>query len=347
VNANFEYSRAVERLKSTWITLQTQQRLESIARDREQVLARYQPLFASENIPQLGEADFHSFLLFENNRHWEGLKRHSVRLRENMERLRQALGLLVDESLPLDQRLGEAIKRVPGLGLATATAVMLVAYPAKYAVWNNASEGGLRQLGLWPKFSTTTTLGQKYVRLNEKFVQLAKDVGVDLWTLDHLWRRLDEKVDGPAVMPAALGGFSLERHLQEFLWDNWEKTVLGQEWVRHVEPGNPDAGLEFPCDVGRIDLLARHKQKPIWLVIELQRGQSGDAIVGQVLRYMGWVKQNLAKTNESVSGMIVAPDFDPALQYAVSAVADRVRLWKYDLRFELLEQSGSSKKTSS
>jgi hypothetical protein len=33
-----------------------------------------------------------------------------------------------------------------------------------------------------------------------------------------------------------------------------------------------EAGYEYPCDVGRIDLLAKHKKEGRWLVIELKRG---------------------------------------------------------------------------
>ena len=40
--------------------------------------------------------------------------------------------------------------------------------------------------------------------------------------------------------------FALERHLHEFLADNWAKTVLGQEWMIHSEPGEPEKGYKYP-----------------------------------------------------------------------------------------------------
>jgi len=83
--------------------------------------------------------------------------------------------------------------------------------------------------------------------------------------------------------------FAMERQLHEFLWENWDQTELGQEWVRYTETGDERAGYEHVCGVGRIDILARHRRDGRWLVVELKRGQSNDETVGQVLRYIGWV----------------------------------------------------------
>jgi len=44
------------------------------------------------------------------------------------------------------------------------------------------------QLRLWPPFEHTP-IGERYARVNELFLTIANDVGVDLWTLDALWWR--------------------------------------------------------------------------------------------------------------------------------------------------------------
>ncbi len=122
--------------------------------------------------------------------------------------------------------------------------------------------------------------------------------------------------------------------MQEFLRDNWDHTDLGREWSIYEEPGDPERGYEFPTDVGRIDILARHRSKPEWLVIELKGGQTADATVGQVLRYMGWIRHNLAKSDERVRGLIIAREADQGLQYALSAVSD-IDLRLYEVTFSL------------
>ncbi len=128
--------------------------------------------------------------------------------------------------------------------------------------------------------------------------------------------------------------FGLERHLQEFMADNWEKIPLSQEWDIYHEQGDPEAGLEYPCDVGRIDILARHRNGKDWLVIELKKYQTSDVTVGQVLRYMGWVKNKMATPGEEIKGLIIAQQPNESLLYALNAIPN-VDLQLYEVEFRL------------
>jgi hypothetical protein len=236
------------------------------------------------------------------------------------------------------------------MGRAVATAILLVMYPEKYGVWNSTSEGGLKAVAvdLWPRFERGEGEGSRYVKLNAIFAQLCQQLAVDLWTLDALWYCILAEVgvvespepeppdEAPPVVERAAESqlFGLERHLHEFLRDNWDRTELGNEWKLHREPGNETAGYEYPCGVGRIDLLAHHRREPKWLVVELKRDQTGDCTLGQVMRYMGWVKRHLAEPGEEVRGLIVAHTPDTALAYAVS-MAPTVDLHLYEVRFIL------------
>lgn len=59
----------------------------------------------------------------------------------------------------------------------------------------------------------------------------------------------------------------LERWLQDFLYDNWDNIEEFQDWEIY-EDGNI-VGYEFNTnEVGQIDLLAKHKREPRWLVVE-------------------------------------------------------------------------------
>ena len=69
-------------------------------------------------------------------------------------------------------------------------------------------------------------------------------------------------------------------------------------------------------------------------MIELKRGQTSDATVGQVLRYMNWVKENVAADNQSVRGIIVASDIDDALRYAARGLQN-VSVKTYRVEFSL------------
>ncbi len=78
-------------------------------------------------------------------------------------------------------------------------------------------------------------------------------------------------------------------------------------------------------------------------MVELKRNHSSDKTVGQVLRYMGWVREHLAGPDEAVEGLIVAHQADASVRYALSSVHGvRVKLYEVDFRFR--DPSGPSKR---
>ncbi len=336
------FNEAVERLRGMWAKAQQRPDFVANLRARDEVLARYQPIFTPARLPNLTEEDFRSFLYFENNKHWTGLHRQARRLTADMAALRQALAVLLDEEQPLARRFDDALSRIRGLGKALASAILLVAYPDRYGVWNNTSESGLKILDIWPRFERGTSVGQKYAVLNDLFRRLAEALGIDLWALDWLWWELVQQEEGSVVEEPALSvevseqRFRLERHLHDFLVTNWEQTELGREWEIYSEPGEEMAGYEYPTGVGRIDILARHKQRPAWLVVELKRDRAADQTLGQLLRYIGWVKRHLAAPGEEVYGLIIAADVEKNLLYSLEGVNDRrISLMRYRVEFHL------------
>jgi RecB family endonuclease NucS len=72
----------------------------------------------------------------------------------------------------------------------------------------------------------------------------------------------------------------------------------------------------------------------LFVVIELKRGRSSDSAVGQVLRYIGWVNENLAKPGQRTRGIIIAKEVDDALRYAVKEL-ENVRVLTYKVDFKL------------
>ena len=112
------------------------------------------------------------------------------------------------------------------------------------------------------------------------------------------------------------------------------RTAIGKEWEIYSKPGDPDAGYEYVCDVGRIDFLAHHRSEKRWLVIELKRARSSDTAVGQALRYLGWVQNHLAEDGDTVEGLIIAAAGDQGLMYAVDAVPN-LKFMTYEVDFRL------------
>lgn len=127
--------------------------------------------------------------------------------------------------------------------------------------------------------------------------------------------------------------FALESHLEEFIDKNWPRIDWGGENLRLHQEGD-QTGRQYPAGTWSIDFLAIDNETEDWVVIELKRGQSSDSTIGQVLRYMGWVRDNMAEDDQSVRGIIVANEVDEALRYAARTQSD-VDLKTYSVSFQL------------
>ena len=60
-------------------------------------------------------------------------------------------------------------------------------------------------------------------------------------------------------------------------------------------------------------------------MLELKRGMTSDESIGQVLRYVGWVRENVAEEGQKVQGWIVAGDYDEQLRLAASAAGIKIK----------------------
>ena len=129
--------------------------------------------------------------------------------------------------------------------------------------------------------------------------------------------------------------FALEKHLEDFLIKNWKKTDLGKEYDIYEEDGIL-VGQQYQSDTGPIDILAISKDKKTLLVVELKKGRVSDNVVGQIQRYMGFVKQDLAESNQNVKGVIIGHDDDVKIQRALS-VTNNIEFYKYKVNFKLYQ----------
>jgi len=138
----------------------------------------------------------------------------------------------------------------------------------------------------------------------------------------------DSTVEDPAV-------FALEKHLEDFLVQNWKQTELGKQYDIYEEDGEL-VGQQYPSDTGPIDVLAISKDRKELLVVELKRGRVSDSVVGQVQRYMGYVQEELAEENQTVKGAIIALEDDIRIKRALS-VAKNIEFYRYQVSFKLFK----------
>ena len=137
----------------------------------------------------------------------------------------------------------------------------------------------------------------------------------------------DESIEDPAT-------FALEKHLEDFLVTNWKATELGHTFDIY-EDDDEKLGQQYPTDTGPIDILAISKDRKTILVIELKRGRASDAVIGQTLRYMGYVKDELAESDQTVRGLVIALKDDQRLRRVLSMVP-AITFKRYTVSFKLV-----------
>lgn len=133
-----------------------------------------------------------------------------------------------------------------------------------------------------------------------------------------------EDEDGDAA--AGSSEFLLERDLQRYLAENLDCIEPGLK-LYEVEDIK---GLEFEAGGGRrIDILAVDAAGG-FVVLELKVSRGYDRVVGQLLRYVNWVRQNLGEPGQRVRGIIVCRTMTEDLRLACASIRD-VELFEYQL----------------
>jgi RecB family endonuclease NucS len=125
--------------------------------------------------------------------------------------------------------------------------------------------------------------------------------------------------------------FAYESHLRDFLKDNLHVIEPGLKLYRDEED-DTITGVEFDVGGRRIDILAVDKDDN-FVVIELKVSKGHERVIGQILRYRGWVRKNLAG-DKIIRGIIIAKIITEDLKLAASETKD-IELFEYDLKMDL------------
>jgi len=176
----------------------------------------------------------------------------------------------------------------------------------------------------------------KYLYSDEENIATDKDIESDLTTILDCYKGAISSDASSATSAASVwrhGLFCMEKQLEDFIIHNWENTELGKKYDLIIEEGEV-ISQQYRTDIGTIDILAKDKKSKNFVVIELKRDQTSDDTIGQLSRYMGWIKKN--KGDDNVTGVIVAGKYDKKLEYALTAVPN-VEVFLYEVDFKLRE----------
>lgn len=125
--------------------------------------------------------------------------------------------------------------------------------------------------------------------------------------------------------------FDIENDMQIFIYQNWANISFVKQGCWTI-CSNYGLGQYDTKKVGVIDFLAKNEKQNKWLVIEIKKEQTSDETIGQLLRYMGWVKKEKALKNDIIEGLILCGSYDNNLDYATSCIPNvNIQIYRYDL----------------
>jgi len=260
---------------------------------------------------------------------------------------------LLDENIDIRDRINQSLggtHHIEGFGKAILTSFLMDYDSSKYCLWNNKTEMGFSTLGL-KVYERKDSWGDAYLKILKalkRIGDLKPEYGLAFDDIDLFLHTISAEDEGrKAVMDVIEGReisirekqgpeaadmeFAMEKYLEEFIEANFSKINFGEELELYQDEEN--TGRQYSTPIGNIDLLAVDKKNKEFVVIELKKGRSSDAVVGQILRYMGYVKDNLAKDN-GVRGIIIIREKDERLEYALKLMP-KVDLFVYKVSFDL------------
>jgi len=188
--------------------------------------------------------------------------------------------------------------------------------PSSKQKWQNAVVGifPMKDVELWsrplPQSLVIRDLSNQNYR--RRIVGISRDDAIMIETAQRVYARLGfGGADGEIVI--------LEKGLEEAIKPNLKQFRL------RLASKEIQQQFSMGVGVGRSDLICLDEKGDL-VVLELKRGMTSDQAIGQVLRYVGWVRENMAVEGQHVHGCIVAGDYDEHLRLAASAAGIRLLL---------------------
>ena len=161
----------------------------------------------------------------------------------------------------------------------------------------------------------------KFYKIDSSHFRLY-ETGRDPTPVSELTPEVEELSD---VAPETSTAFAYEHDLRDYLARNLH--IIEPSLKLYVDEGI--TGVEFPVGGRYIDILAVDGTGG-YVVIELKVSKGYDRVVGQLLRYVSWIKKHHAESGQRVRGIIIAKQISEDLRLACSELPS-VSLYEYAL----------------
>ncbi len=233
------------------------------------------------------------------------------------------------------------------MGKAIASAILHVAYPDRYGVWNKRVVASFRKLGVLEKLKLKGTI-EDYPLVNKlllEILKLLKEEGkeIGLWELDAIWGYLseyseEEEIETIEEEEREKTKFK-ERQIQEILINNWNK-IKGLENLELLTEED-EVLTEYEIqDVGRVDILAKDKKDGKLVIVELKVNLKPHHF-SQLLMYLKAAEDKKLYKNfglKGVKGLILFNTEDKRSEFVAKILKEYklpIETKKYNVKIEV------------
>jgi len=190
------------------------------------------------------------------------------RIVRDMPSFRKALMYLLDESIPIEDRITEVLEgkyRLEGFGRAIVTALLMDFQPDKYCLWNNKTDTGFSALG-WQLYERGDSQAIRYLKVLDalkKLRAMRPDLDLSLLDVDAFLHTIAAEKEGKNKVKELIN--TSEDQVKYWQIAPGEKARLWKEFLK-----------ESIAAVGwnelNLDLKGKSKEE----LVELCRGLYGD-----------------------------------------------------------------------
>lgn len=273
------------------------------------------------------------------------------RIVRDLTKFRDMLIYLLDENITVEKRFSNVVnnqgdKHIGGVGKALASAFLMDFNLQKYCIWNNKTEMGFSVLGWKLPYQSSDDEGVKYVNVLDELRKLRDEIGselnLDYDEIDNFLHWIAAEDEGKIELAKIIGesvtevGISFqapgEKFLQEVIEHDFD-NIFAPLSLKLYEDDPEQTGARYKTKAGEIDFLAIDKNTNDFVVIELKVGKVHDNAIGQILRYMGYVKDMLAE-DKNVRGVILGEEIDDKAKYGL--IMAPIQFKKYELTIQIM-----------
>ena len=189
------YERATGTLKEISLHIDNYPEIKGLLTSKDEVVQAYSSYLRLENIDAITPEGLRNLPEPAGSAQWTLVKQKGVYARD-IPQLKKILALLYGAKLNTSQRMNKVAGMAADFSVPTPdmklTVLLALQYPNDCGIWDSYANDVLQKMNIGPMVGQSFSIGERYWAFNEILKCLAKDLGTDMWSLDALFRGVQQ-----------------------------------------------------------------------------------------------------------------------------------------------------------